>query len=274
MTDRYAVIGNPVEHSKSPLIHSAFARQTAQDMEYIRLLAPLDAFQATALQFRAAGGKGANVTVPFKLEAWRLADTLSPRARAAGAVNTLTFSETGILGDNTDGAGLVRDLQHNLHIPLNGKTILLLGAGGAAEGVLHPLLQQRPRQLLIANRSAGKAIAMVDKVAGQAEFHATEIRAHTFADLEGMQFDVIINATSTGLTNTALPIPNSIFTAGALAYDMMYGRETPFMALARAQGARVADGLGMLVEQAAESFYLWRGVHPQTQPVIALLRAA
>jgi shikimate dehydrogenase len=274
MTDRYAVIGNPVEHSKSPLIHGAFARQTAQDIEYIRLLAPLDAFQATVLQFRAAGGKGANVTVPFKLEAWRLADTLSTRARAAGAVNTLSFSDTGILGDNTDGAGLVRDIQANLHIPLNGKNILLLGAGGAAEGVLHPLLQQLPRQLLIANRSAGKAIAMVDKVAGQAEFRATDIRAHTFAELEGMQFDVIINATSTGLTDTALPIPPGIFAAGALAYDMMYGRETPFMALARAQGAQVADGLGMLVEQAAESFYLWRGVHPQTQPIITLLRAA
>jgi shikimate dehydrogenase len=274
MTDRYAVIGNPVEHSKSPLIHGAFARQTAQDIEYIRLLAPLDAFQATVLQFRAAGGKGANVTVPFKLEAWRLADTLSPRARAAGAVNTLSFSDTGILGDNTDGAGLVRDIQANLHIPLNDKSILLLGAGGAAEGVLHPLLQQRPRQLLIANRSAGKAIAMANKVAGQAGFSATDIRAHTFAELEDMQFDVIINATSTGLTDTALPIPPGIFAAGALAYDMMYGRETPFMALARAQGAQVADGLGMLVEQAAESFYLWRGVHPQTQPISTLLRAA
>lgn len=274
MTDRYAVIGNPVEHSKSPLIHGAFARQTAQDIEYLRILAPLDAFQATALHFRAAGGRGANVTVPFKLEAWRLADALTPRARAAGAVNTLAFSDAGVLGDNTDGAGLVRDLQDNLHTPLEGKSILLLGAGGAAEGVLQPLLEQHPRQLVIANRTPEKALAMLGKVTAQTAFRVTDISACTFTELEGRQFDVIINATSTGLTDTALPIPPGIFAAGALAYDMMYGRETPFMALARTQGAQVADGLGMLVEQAAESFFLWRGIRPQTRPVIALLRAA
>lgn len=274
MTDRYAVIGNPVEHSKSPLIHSAFARQTEQDIEYARMLAPLDGFGSTVRHLRDAGGKGANVTVPFKLEAWRLADQLTPRARAAGAVNTLAFSDTGVLGDNTDGTGLVRDIQDNLQTALEGKRILLLGAGGAAEGVLQPILEQHPRQLVIANRTPGKAQAMLGKVAAQPEFRATNISARTFAELEGMQFDVLINATSTGLTDTALPIPSSIFASGALAYDMMYGRETPFMTQARAQGAQVADGLGMLVEQAAESFFLWRGVRPQTQPVIAQLRTA
>lgn len=274
MTDRYAVIGNPIEHSKSPLIHGAFARQTAQDIEYIRSLAPLDGFRETALRFRDSGGRGANVTIPFKLEAWRLADELTPRARAAEAVNTLFFSSTGILGDNTDGAGLIRDLQINLSTPLKSKRILLLGAGGAAEGVLQPLLEQHPQQLVIANRTPEKAVSMVNKVAGKPEFQATEISARSFDALGKAQFDVVINATSTGLTDTALPVPPSIFAPDALAYDMMYGRETPFMAFARTQGARVADGLGMLVEQAAESFFLWRGVRPQTLPVISLIRSS
>lgn len=272
MTDRYAVIGNPIEHSKSPLIHGEFARQTAQDIEYTRILAPLDGFREAVQHFRDFGGKGANVTIPFKLEAWRIADELTPRARAAGAANTLFFSGTGIMGDNTDGAGLIRDIQDNLHVALNGKKILLLGAGGAAEGVLQPLLEQHPQQLAIANRTPEKAVAMVNKVAGKPEFQATEISARPFNALGETHFDVVINATSTGLTDTALSIPPTIFAPGALAYDMMYGRETPFMAFARMQGARVADGLGMLVEQAAESFFLWRGMRPQTQPVISLIR--
>ncbi len=269
MMDRYAVIGNPVEHSKSPLIHAAFARQTSQRIEYGRILAPLDGFGKTALDFRAAGGKGANVTVPFKLEAFWLATELTGRARDAEAVNTLVFKGDKIIGDNTDGAGLVRDIQSNLGVAIAGKRVLLLGAGGAAQGVLHPLLGQNPAVLVIANRTPDKALALQQK-AGP----GTPVSARTFADLAAHSFDIIINATSAGLTRSALPLPPGIFAPGALAYDMMYGRETPFMRLARDQGARIADGLGMLVEQAAESFFLWRGVYPETAPVIEQLRRA
>jgi shikimate dehydrogenase len=273
MTDRYAVIGNPIAHSKSPFIHAAFAAQTGQDIQYERVLAPLYGFAMTVAAMHDTGFKGANVTVPFKLEAFNLASRVTERASDAGAVNTLLFSGHDIIGDNTDGVGLVRDVQNNLLVPIAGKRVLLIGAGGAAEGVLHPLLEQQPRLLVIANRTLDKALSMVKKVEEQGDFRFVSVNAYAFEDLQGQAFDIVINATSAGLTDSRLPLPPDIFAPGALAYDMMYGCDTPFMQFARRHGASVADGLGMLVEQAAESFYLWRGVRPQTSPVIASFRA-
>ena len=284
MTDKYAVIGNPISHSKSPLIHAAFAKQTNQDISYEAVLAPLDGFVATIQDLIHQGFKGANVTVPFKFEAFELCDALSPRAKAAGAVNTLTFSANQIFGDNTDGLGLVNDINNNLkhalqpqgscpqnipaeagYLRLKGSRILLLGAGGAAQGVLLPLLDANPASITIANRTLDKAQKMLNK-------STSTLTAITFEDLKNQKFDIVINATSTGLSDSTLPIPDSIFAKNCLAYEMMYGRETPFIAQARANDAQVADGLGMLVEQAAEAFYLWRGVRPETAPVIAMLR--
>ncbi len=273
MVDKYAVIGNPIAHSKSPLIHEAFARQTHQDMTYERILAPLDGFEKTVKDLIAQGYKGVNVTVPFKFEAFRVARQLTARAREAGAANTLIFNHDGMVADNTDGAGLLSDIANNLHQPVAGKRVLLLGAGGAAEGVLYPLLASNPELLVIANRSLDKAMAMKAKAEAKPEHAGITVAACAFDALQGQKFDVVINATSTGLTDTALPISDTVFAENCLAYDMMYGRETPFMAQARNAGARVADGLGMLVEQAAEAFYLWRGVRPQTQPVIDMIRA-
>ncbi|HEY8355043.1 MAG TPA: shikimate dehydrogenase [Methylophilaceae bacterium] len=273
MTDRYAVIGHPVEHSKSPQIHAAFARQTGQDISYERILAPLDGFARTVAEMRAAGFRGANVTVPFKLEAFQLADRLSERASDAGAVNTLLFDGNGVAGDNTDGVGLVRDIQHNLGVGIHGRRVLLIGAGGAAEGVLHPILEQQPALLVITNRTLDKALRMVKRVEERGDLRLVSVQAQAFDELPGQAFDIVINATSAGLSDSELPLPAGIFAPGALAYDMMYGRETPFMKFARLQQARVADGLGMLVEQAAESFYQWRGVRPDTAPVIAAFRA-
>ena len=269
--DRYAVIGHPVEHSKSPAIHAAFAQQTGQQLEYGKVLAPLDGFAATIADLQVRGYRGVNVTVPFKFEAYSLATTLTPRARQAGAVNTLSFTADGIGGDNTDGAGLVRDILHNLQFPLRNKRVLLLGAGGAAEGVLGPLLEASPACLSIANRSVDKAQAMLARVPTP----AVQLQAHSFEALGGEVFDVVINATSSGLSNQRLPLPAGLFAAGALAYDMMYGRQTPFMQYAREEGVeRIADGLGMLVEQAAEAFYIWRQVRPDTASVIAALCAS
>lgn len=271
MTDRYAVVGNPISHSKSPLIHAAFARQTGQDLCYEALLAPLDGFAQCVAEFRRAGGKGLNVTVPFKVEAWQLATRLSERARLAQAVNTLQFAEGGeIYGDNTDGAGLVRDIVHNLGFPLEGKTILLMGAGGAARGVLLPMLEMRPASVFIVNRTAAKAGEL------QAQFAAFgTLTAGSYEALQGKSFDVVINATSSGLDDQLPPLPPGVFADGALAYDMMYGKETPFLVFAREQGAQtVADGLGMLVEQAAEAFLLWRGMRPDTLSVREMLRHA
>ncbi len=270
--DRYAVVGNPVAHSKSPQIHAAFARQTGQALGYERVLAPLDGFAATVAAFRAEGGRGMNVTVPFKLEAFALAERRSARAQAAGAVNTLAFDSEGIFGDNTDGAGLVRDLTHNLGCPLAGRRILLLGAGGAARGAVLPLLAERPAALTIANRTAAKALALAD--AFRAEAGTAALDGCGFPELAGRSFDVVVNATAASLADAAPALPPGLYAPGALAYDMMYGRgETPFLAAARADGAeRRADGLGMLVEQAAESFLLWRGVRPDTAPVLAELR--
>ena len=271
MTDHYAVIGNPIAHSKSPLIHAEFARQTGQDMAYAAMLAPLDGFVGTVKQFQAEGGRGLNVTVPFKQQAWKLATILTDRARLAEAVNTLKFEPDGtILGDNTDGAGLTRDILQNLGISFVGKRVLLMGAGGAARGVLLPLLLQKPELLAIANRTPEKAVELERHFAAYGP-----IEGGDYARLAGGLFDVVINATSSSLQGELPPLPQGVFAPGSLAYDMMYGKGlTPFLRFAQANGAaHLADGLGMLVEQAAESFFLWRGVRPQTQSVITLLKS-
>jgi shikimate dehydrogenase len=264
MTDRYAVFGHPIAHSKSPLIHAAFARQTGQDMTYEAILAPLDGFAPSVADFIAEGGRGANVTVPFKEEAFRLADELTSRARRAGAVNTLVFAGGSVLGDNTDGAGLLADLAGNLKRVIGGRRILLLGAGGAARGVIDPLLAQRPATLVVANRTVARAEELAD-LFGQG------VAACGFDALD-RPFDLVINATSASLAGELPPLSPRIFTSETLAYDMMYGAETPFLAFARSLGAATSDGLGMLVEQAAEAFHLWRGVRPDTAAVIASLR--
>lgn len=270
MSDRYCVLGNPIAHSKSPAIHASFALSAGQDMRYEALLAPLDGFAATVRDFVAVGGRGANVTVPFKEEAFRLCDRLSLRAERAGAVNTLVFANDEIFGDNTDGAGLVRDICSNLGFDITAKRILLLGAGGAARGVILPLLAAKPASLFIANRSAEKAEALVSAFAEN-----LTVDGGKFEKISGKCFDLIINATSASLSGASLPLPSGIFAPGSLAYDMMYGKgETPFLRQARESGAaRCADGLGMLIEQAAAAFELWRGVRPETQPVLADLRA-
>jgi len=265
MTDRYAVIGNPVAHSKSPWIHAEFARQTRQDIDYGRIEAPLGGFARAVDEFRAAGGRGANVTLPFKQQAHLYCgNALSERARTAGVVNTLIFDGGGWRGDNTDGVGLLRDLTANLGRAVAGARVLLMGAGGAAQGVLAPLLQAGPARLVIANRTADKARSLAQRHGASA--------GGDYDALRGEQFDLVVNATSAGLENAAPPLPAGVFAAGALGYDMVYGRDTPFLAMARAAGAAALDGTGMLVEQAAESFQLWRGVRPDTAPVLAALR--
>ena len=272
MTDRYAVIGNPVEHSLSPVIHAEFARATGQDIAYGRTLAPLDGFRAAALKFRDEGGRGLNVTLPFKQEAWRLADAHSAGARAAGAVNTLKFEDGRIIGHNTDGTGLARDLIDNQGCSIRGKRLLLMGAGGAVYGVMEPLLRELPQEMVVANRTLDKAVALVGYFEKLQKFAAHGVTARPYGALTGLRFDVVINATSAGLADVMPPLPRDIFAPGALAYEMVYGRNTLFMRFATEYGARAADGLGMLVEQAAESFFIWRGVRPQTAPVIRALR--
>lgn len=264
---RFAVMGNPIAHSRSPQIHAAFAAQTGIRLSYERILVDLGGFAQAVGNFRAAGGDGLNVTVPFKQDAFRFAERLTARAQRAGAVNTLLFDNHGVLGDNTDGAGLVRDLEHNLQCGVRGRSVLLLGAGGAARGVLGPLLDAAPQRLWVANRTLDKAADMV------AAFGHASLRAVPFAATAGEAFDIVINATAASLAQAAPPLPAGCFAASGVAYDMMYGEDTPFMQLARAQGvARVHDGLGMLVEQAAEAFLLWHGVRPATAEVIAALR--
>jgi len=271
MPDHYAVVGNPVAHSKSPFIHAAFARQTGQDLVYERQLVPLDGFRAAVTAFFRAGGKGLNVTVPFKLEAYAFADALSERARLAGAVNTLTAQDNGqVAGDNTDGVGLLRDLESNLGWHVRGRHLLLLGAGGAARGVLGPLLAAAPASLAIANRTPDRAreLAAVFAQLGPVESLA-------FAALPGRRFDLVINATSASIAGELPPLPDRLLAPGARCYDLMYGAApTAFLRWAGAHGAMTADGLGMLVEQAAESFLVWRGMRPQTGPVIEALRDA
>ncbi|MBL8478454.1 MAG: shikimate dehydrogenase [Sterolibacteriaceae bacterium] len=278
MTDRYAVFGNPVGHSRSPRIHALFARQTGQDISYEAILAPVDGFAATVSAFIASKGgpvRGINVTVPFKEDAFRLATQRTARAEAAGAVNTLSFDAGIVIGDNTDGAGLVRDLKNNLGCDPAGRRILLLGAGGAARGVLLPLLLEGPAELVIANRTEERAARLALEFA-RLPACAVGVKpdAVGFAGLAGRAFDLVINATSSGLSDSEMPLPAAVFAPRCVAYEMVYGRDTPFMKQARAAGARVADGLGMLVEQAAEAFFVWRGVRPHTAPVLAALKQA
>src|SRR5258708_4550343 len=273
MTDRYAVVGNPIAHSKSPEIHAAFARQTGQDLDYSRLLAPLDGFRPAIDSFRAAGGKGVNVTVPFKFEAFDLADDVSQRAKDAGAANYLAFDNGRVRADNTDGVGLIRDIVHNLGFGLAGKRVLLIGAGGAAQGVLMPLLEHEPSIRTFVNRTVEKALRLAEMYRHKPIAASSVLCGLCFSELAGHHFDLVINATSSSLQGELPVLPGDAFAAGALAYDMMYGRTpTPFLAFAAAQGAKTSDGLGMLVEQAAESFLLWRGVRPATAPVITMLR--
>jgi shikimate dehydrogenase len=272
MKDKYAVIGNPINHSKSPLIHKMFAEQTGQDISYEAILSPLYGFTATIERLRKEGYKGCNVTVPFKFEAFKLAPKINPLVHGAKAINTLSFKNNVISGDNTDGVGLVNDIVNNLHVPLQGKKILLMGAGGAAWGIQLNLLMAKIESLVVANRTLGKAEALVRGSQAFEQAYQIPMSAKTYDELGGKQFDIVINATSAGLTDSEIPLPLGIFALGALAYDMMYGRETPFMKFAREHGAQVADGLGMLVEQAAESFYIWRGVRPDTATVIEAMR--
>lgn len=268
IADRYAVIGNPVAHSRSPEIHARFALQTGHAVRYERLLAPLDGFTEAVREFVRRGGKGANVTLPFKLEAHRLATQLTARAAAAGAVNTLSFEADQIVGDNTDGIGLVTDILQNAGLPLAGRSILLLGAGGAARGAILPLLQCAPARLVVANRTLAKATELARRFAPEGAISASD-----FSALDG-HFDLIINATSASLAAQVPSIPAAVFGNGSLAYDMMYGAApTVFMQFATRHGASVRDGLGMLVEQAAEAFFVWRGVRPATGPVLLELRA-
>ncbi len=269
--DRYAVIGNPVGHSKSPAIHAAFAGQTGQAMTYEALLAPLDGFSDVVSSFFESGGKGLNITVPFKLEAWQMAERRTERAELAGAVNTLWRSDDGCLwGDTTDGIGMVTDIASNHGITITGKRILVLGAGGAVRGVLQSLLEQNPDSVVIANRTLSKAETLADLFRS-----AGAISAAGFETLDGV-FDLVINGTSASLQGGVPPIPESVISRDSHVYDMMYGAEkTAFMQWAESRGVALAvDGLGMLVEQAAESFAIWRGVRPETGPVIGKVRAA
>ncbi len=265
MTDRYAVIGNPISHTKSPLIHGLFAAATHQDLEYGAIEGRIGAFADDARAFRDAGGRGMNVTAPFKIEAFELADECTERARLAGAVNALKFEGGRILADNFDGIGLVNDIQRNLGCAMAGKRVLLLGAGGAVRGALLPFLMQRPAELVIANRTPDRAAALAQPLAAQGA-----VRGGGYADIGGGAFDVVVNATSASLKGELPPIPPAVFAPGALAYELLYGKGlTPFLRLAQQAGVqRLADGVGMLVEQAAEAFEWWRGVRPETRAVI------
>jgi shikimate dehydrogenase len=273
--DDYVVIGNPIAHSKSPFIHTRFATDTAQGMRYRALLAPLDGFAESVLGFRRTGGVGMNVTVPFKLEAFAMATHLTARAQMAGAVNTLKFEGEQILGDNTDGVGLVSDIVRNANTSLLNKRILLLGAGGAARGVLLPLLAERPQALHIANRSVGKAQQLVALAKAAGIKTDTQVTSSNFSDISDNHavFDVVINATSAGLSDQAPELSSSVFGPACLAVDMLYGKQpSAFLRMASERHALTRDGLGMLVEQAAEAFYFWRGVRPNTQAVLLEVR--
>ena len=268
--DLYAVVGNPVAHSKSPRIHRLFAEQTGQVLQYVPMLVEIGHFDEAVSEFARKGARGLNVTVPFKQDAFAFADEHSNRAQRAEAVNTLVLRADGhVFGDNTDGAGLVRDLSVNHAITLTGKRLLVLGAGGAVQGVLGPLLDEHPATLMIANRTEARAHALCDKFSAQGT-----VSASGFAGLAGQQYDVIINGTAAGLDNTVPPIPDDVLAPGGVCYDMFYAdKPTAFVTWGQAHDAGASlDGLGMLVEQAAESFLLWRGVRPETAPVIAALR--
>lgn len=267
--DHYAVMGNPIAHSKSPRIHRLFAEQTGEPICYRAILVEPGKLPAAVAAFVAEGGRGLNITVPFKQDAWQLVDRRSPRAERAGAVNTIRVDPGALFGDNTDGVGLVTDLVDNLGLTLRDRRILLMGAGGAARGVLAPLLEQQPALVVIANRTAPRAVDLAEAFADLGT-----VQGCGYAALGDLQFDLLINATAASLQGDLPPLPDGILAAGGAAYDMMYGaKPTAFMQWAKWQGAAtVADGLGMLVEQAAESFLVWRGVRPQTRPVIERLR--
>ncbi|MDF2182492.1 shikimate dehydrogenase [Neptuniibacter sp. CAU 1671] len=272
MTDRYAVFGNPIKHSKSPQIHAAFAQQTAQDLTYEAICVPEDGFSEAVSGFLTGSGLGLNITIPFKQEAWAMAQQRSPRAELAGAVNTLYRNQAGeICGENTDGIGMVRDIIQNHGGQIAGKRVLILGAGGAVRGVLQPVLAEQPACLVIANRTPEKAVQLADLMADQGA-----VEGCGFDALTGRQFDLIINGTAASLQGEVPPLPQDVLASDGWCYDMMYGAEpTAFCQWAASHGAaKIMDGLGMLVEQAAESFRLWRGVQPATGPVIAQLRKA
>ena len=269
---RYAVAGNPVAHSQSPFIHAAFAAQTGEPVRYERLLCPMDGFAAALRAFAAAGASGCNVTMPFKFEAFALAARSTARARLAAACNTIRFDADGWLGDNTDGAGLVRDIERNAGVSLRGARVLLIGAGGGAAGALGALLAAEPRELVVANRTVERAAAIVERHRAAATA-ATRLAA---APLEhcGEGYDVVVNGTASSVAGAPVPVAAQVLGPGALALDMMYGpAATPFVRWASEHGARGRDGLGMLVEQAAEAFAFWRGVEPQTAPVLQALRS-
>ena len=270
MPDRYAVMGHPIAHSKSPFIHRQFAAETGEPVAYDALLVEPGGFRVAVERFRAQGGRGLNVTIPFKEEAFALANRRSDRADRAGAVNTLWFDGAAVWGDNTDGVGLVRDLIRNLAVTVEARTVLLLGAGGAARGVIGPLLDERPQRLVIANRTASRAVELARRFAGQGPVSAEALDA-----LPARGFDLVVNATAASLAGDLPPLPRGTLRAGGVAYDTAYAsRPTPFVEWGAGEGAAVAtDGLGMLVEQAAESFRLWRGREPRTGPVIDALRA-
>ena len=272
MTDRYAVIGNPIEQSKSPLIHTAFAQVTGQDIEYTKVLGPLGGFAGGVDAFRAAGGKGMNVTAPFKLDAFAYATDLAPSARMAGAVNAMKFEGGRVYAENFDGVGLVRDVVHNLGCPLRGKRVLVLGAGGATRGALLPFLAEQPAELVLVNRTVAKAEELAE-MGRKHQSGQVPVRGVGYDQLQSQQFDVVFNATSASLTAELPPLPASVFAPGALAYELAYGKGlTPFLKLAQQAGVtRLADGVGMLAEQAAEAFAWWRGVRPDTQGVIRQL---
>ena len=271
-SDRYAVIGNPIAHSRSPFIHTQFALATGQALSYTRLPSPLDGFEASVRQLAEGGARGCNITVPFKFRALRLAARSTERAELAGAANALRFDDGGWLADNTDGVGLVRDIERNAQVPLAGRRVLLIGAGGAAAGALGPLLLAGPATLTVANRTLAKARDLVRRHEPLARAQGVALLAATLADC-GRAYDVVVNATSSSLAQDAVPVAASALAPGSLVLDMMYGPAAqPFLAWAEAHGARSRDGLGMLVEQAAEAFWLFRGVHPQTAPVLAALR--
>jgi shikimate dehydrogenase len=272
MTDHYAVIGNPIEQSKSPFIHTAFARVTGQDIDYTKLLAPLGGFVSVVDTFRLAGGRGINVTAPFKLDAFAYATDLAPSAQMAGAVNAMKFEGDKVYAENFDGVGLVRDVVHNLRCPLQGRRVLILGAGGATRGALLPILAQSPSELLIVNRTVAKARELAE-LAGKHQTGSVSVRGVGYADLGSAAFDVVFNATSASLTAELPPLPASAFAPGCLAYELAYGKGlTPFLRLAQHAGVtQLADGVGMLAEQAAEAFEWWRGVRPDTDAVIQQL---
>ncbi|NDB44102.1 MAG: shikimate dehydrogenase [Betaproteobacteria bacterium] len=274
--DTYCVFGHPIEHSKSPWIHARFAQLTDQDFVYHKTLAPLDGFANSLHAFQIQGGKGCNVTLPFKTQAAALATHCSPRVSLAQACNTLKFDGSTLYGENTDGLGLVTDLVRNAGCQLKGQSILLMGAGGAAAGVLGPLLSEKPRQLWVCNRTVDKATQLVQRHATLAAEQGVDCQAMSLQHegLFSQSFDVVINATSSSLQQGQVPVPPSVLQSGGMACDLMYGPAAQgFMQWATAGGAQARDGLGMLVEQAAESFYVWRGVRPPTAPVLAELRA-